>query len=136
MKNNDCFNCLHHDNDNGGIAENKGWYHPCKLNVDNDGLQDVKSCEKYAPNKGFQIGGYYTHMHFEHIEGQIDKCLNWVIHSEGEFPTSDEKEQIVFHICNFKQIEEWVKFWGEHLRKEGIIKDEIKFINNGKTTEE
>ena len=91
-------------------------------------MQDIKKCKKYFPNIGFQIGGYYSHIHFEiNEETKPDKdgnnpCLEMVIHSDGQFPTEDLKEMIHFHICDFQQIEEWVSFWGEYLRKKGVIK--------------
>lgn len=118
MKNNKCFYCLNHGE--GVAADNKGWYHPCKLGVENDGMQDITKCEKYMPNNGFQIGGYYSHMHFE--QDEHEDCLTWVIHSDGEFPTDDEDAMTRFHICDFEQIERWVKFWGKELRKNGMIK--------------
>lgn len=115
MENNNCFDCLNHDKNNQILAENRGWYSPCKFGFKNENLVKIESCKKYKPNKGFQIGGYYTHMHFE-ADGD---CLEWYIHSDGEFP--NDNNHIVFHICDFKQIEEWVKFWGEYLRKKGLI---------------
>lgn len=122
MKNNNCFYCL---NAGKGVpAENTGWYHPCRLGIANEGLQDVKTCPKHAENRGFQIGGYYTHMHFEGDEP--NGCLEWFIHGDGEFPKSDEKrsEWIQFHICDFRQIEKWVEVWGAELRRRGLIVDE------------
>lgn len=113
MKNNNCFYCLHHDELNSIIAENNGWYHHCKLNIQNEDLQDIKSCEGYKPNNGFQIGGYYTHMHFE-PDGD---CLEWIIHSDGDFPRNDPSDWIRFHICDFEQIVKWVDFWKNELKK-------------------
>ena len=63
MNNNNCFDCLNHGE--GELAENTGWYRLCKFGIENNGLQEIEKCEKYEPNVGFQIGGYYTHMHFE-----------------------------------------------------------------------
>lgn len=121
MKNNNCFNCLNHDQNNFIPADDTGWYIPCRLGIKNEGLQDIKHCPQYNPNNGFQIGGYYSHMHFEQDGG----CLKWIIHSNGEFPQNDPEQFIQFHICDFRQIEEWVKFWGKELRKRGWIqKDE------------
>ena len=106
MKNNACFDCLNHGD--GSLAENTGWYYPCNLGVDNEGLQDVSLCDKWEPNKGFQIGGYYSHMHFEWNKAEHSPCLSWVIHSDGEFPTKNKQEMIRLHICDFNQIEEFV----------------------------
>ena len=117
MKNNNCFYCLNHGK--GELAENKGWYYPCKLEIPNEGLHDLQSCPKWKPCNGFQIGGYYSHMHFECTEP--DDCLEWVIHSDGAFPTDDPSRMISLHICDFRQIEEWVAFWGAHLRDRGLI---------------
>lgn len=122
MKNNDCFYCLNHSD--GERAENNGWYHSCKLGILNDGLKDIHKCEKYLPNKGFQIGGYYSHMHFDYIDGESNPCMDWIIHSDGEFPRDERNEMLVFHICDFRQIEEWVQFWGKYLRDQGVIVDD------------
>lgn len=122
MKNNECFYCLNHGE--GKPADNTGWYHPCKLGIENEGLREIEKCEKWKPNKGFQIGGYYSHMHFEFDENNSNECMEWVIHSDGEFPRDNPNEMIKFHICDFRQIEEWVKFWGKYLRERGAIVDE------------
>lgn len=122
MKSNECFNCLNHSD--GKLAENKGWYHPCKLGITNEGLQDCTTCPSYGMNSGFQIGGYYTHMHFEANGSEPNGCLEWIIHGDGEFPKSDPSEFIKFHICDFRQIEEWVKEWGIELRKRGLVVDD------------
>lgn len=65
--------------------------------------------------QGFQIGGYYTHMWFE----QDGDCLTWHIEGDGMFPTPGRT--IEFHICDFRQIEKFVKLWGRELRKRGWI---------------
>jgi hypothetical protein len=122
MKNNECFDCLNHGE--GVSAENTGWYHPCKLGIANEGLQDCTTCPSYLMNRGFQIGGYYTHMHFEGNKAEPNGCLEWVIHSDGEFPQSLPENWIRFHICDFRQIERWVSEWGTELRKHGLITDE------------
>lgn len=80
-----------------------------------DDAQIVANCPGGEPQLGFQIGGYYSHMWFE----QDGSCLNWHIASDGEFPT--DEPGINFHICNFKQIERFVDFWGTELRKRGLI---------------
>ena len=125
MKNNNCFYCL-----NGGkgiLAEDGGSYHPCLKGISNEGLQDVKSCPSHEENKGFQIGGYYTHMHFiPYGAPEPGVCLTWTIHGDGDFPTDDPSKFISFHICDFKQIEEWVKVWGIELRKRGWIEEALK----------
>lgn len=117
MKNNNCFYCLNHGK--GQLAENKGWYHPCKLGIQNEELQDVKTCPKYSPNMGFQIGGYYSHIHFDVTEP--NGCMEMVIHSDGTFPTEDPNAQIKLHLCDFTQLEQFVKEWGEYFREKGII---------------
>ena len=121
MRNNECFYCLNHGD--GEAAENTGWYHHCKFGIENEDLQEVEKCPKWEPNKGFQIGGYYSHMHFEFDEN-TDNCIEWIIHSDGEFPTDNPKEMIRFHICEFQQIENWVNFWGKYLREKGVISDD------------
>jgi len=129
VKNNNCFSCLNHLEKEGVLAENTGWYHPCKFGIKNDGMNDIEKCEKYEPNQGFQMGGYYTHMHFEADpvyeismdgEGQTN-CLEWFIHGDGQFPSTDPEKWLNIHICDFRQIEEWVKFWGKELRRRGWI---------------
>jgi len=117
MKNNACFNCI--NSLEGILAENTGWYNPCKFDIKNEGLQNIKKCKKYTPNNGFQLGGYYTKMHFE----KDGKCLSWYIHGDGEFPSDDPNEWIKFHVCDFNQIEKWAKFWGKQLRKGGLLND-------------
>lgn len=117
MKNNNCFYCLNHNAGKGVLAENTGWYHQCTLGIKNEDLQEVEKCPSYKPNKGFQIGGYYTHMD---IKPHGD-CLIWTIHGDGEFPKTDPSEFIELHICDFEQIEYFVEFWGKHLREKGII---------------
>ena len=116
MKNNECFNCLNHSG--AELAENTGWYHKCKFGIENEGMGDVSACGRFEPNKGFQIGGYYTHMHFE----QSGECLELVVHGDGEFPLDTPTEWLRFHICDFHQIEAWVEFWGKTLRNRGWIK--------------
>ena len=121
MKNNKCFYCLNHAE--GITAENTGWYHPCKLGIKNENLHNIKNCPKWEPNNGFQIGGYYSHMHFKFDKNNPNDCMEWIIHSDGNFPTDNPKEMICFHICDFRAIEEWVNFWGKYLRKCGAIVD-------------
>lgn len=121
MKNNECFDCLNHGK--GFFAENTGWYHQCKHGIENEGLQNVKECKKYSPNTGFQIGGYYSFVHFEFNKTKVNDCMEMIIHSNGEFPTEVAAEQIQLHICNFKQLEHFVKEWGMYFRKIGVVKD-------------
>lgn len=108
-----------------------GWSHDCKFGIENTGFDDKKSirdkCDKYDPREGFQMGGYYTHMWFEGGFEEVDGCLEWVIQGDLDFPISDddeEKKPIKIHICDFKQIEDWVKFWGKELRRRGWISDD------------
>lgn len=122
MKNNNCFYCKNHDRDKGVIAENTGWYHPCIKGNENEGLKEIKSCKDYIPCNGFQIGGYYSHMYFEAEEE--NGCMEWIIESDGEFPTQDKNRIISLHICDFRQIEECIKLWGKWLREKGYINDE------------
>ena len=103
MKNNKCFNCLNHDK--GELAENTGWYNPCKLDIPNEGLQNIKECPNYYPNTGFQIGGYYSHIHFEYNKENINGPMEMIIHSDGDFPTEEQERQIQFHIHCEKLIE-------------------------------
>lgn len=117
MKKNNCFNCKHHGEGTG--ADNNGWYHECLFNIQNDGLLDIEKCIKFEPNRGFSIGGYYTHMYFEKDGDQI----NWIIQGNGEFPKSlnDKDEWIKFNAIEFEQLEYFVEFWGKELRKKGLI---------------
>lgn len=119
MKNNNCFNCLNRGE--GELKEITGWYYPCKLDIQNENIQNIKECSSYIPNNGFQIGGYYSHIHFEYDKEQIDKCMEMIIHSDGKFPEEEPENQIQFHICDFKQLEEFVKEWGEYLRSIGVV---------------
>jgi hypothetical protein len=83
-----------------------------------DMLQRVMDCPGGNVRYGFQIGGYYTHMHFNQ-DGP--KCLSWHMSTKGK-PDYDYDEE--FHICDFRQIEVWVKFWGEELRRRGWIRED------------
>lgn len=85
-------------------------------------VEIVLECPGGDPRYGFQIGGYYTHMWFERDEP--NSCLEWMIASDGEFPSQNGEPEISFHICNFKQIERFVEFWGKELRRRGWIVDE------------
>lgn len=78
----------------------------------------VAKCQGGEPRLGFQIGGYYSHMWFE----EDGSCLLWKICSDGEFPTNEP--QIVLHVCDFRQIERFVEFWGRRLRETGLINGE------------
>jgi len=122
MKNNECFDCLNHGE--GKFAENTGWYHPCKFGIKNEGMKEVEKCPKFLPNKGFQIGGYYSFTHFEFSKDVPNECMELFFHSNGEFPKDDEEEFIQFHICDFTQLESWVKYWGKYLRKVGAVNDD------------
>lgn len=119
MKSNECFYCKHHDRENAVLAEDNGWYHSCIKGIKNEGLKNIKECPGYYPCNGFQIGGYYSHMYFE-ADG-VNECMEWVIESDGAFPTKDKKDFIRFHICDFEQIERFVKKWGDYLREKGYI---------------
>lgn len=83
----------------------------------------VSACPGGAPTEGFQIGGYYSHMWFESENNSPDDCLTWVIGSDGEFPTIEKEKRIELHVCDFRQIERFVAFWGRELRKRGVITD-------------
>ena len=121
MKNNNCFNCLHHLD--GELAKNTGWYLPCKFGIENEGLKNIKDCPSFEPNTGFQIGGYYSHIHFEYDKNIPNHCMEMIIHSDGGFATEDKEKQIQLHICDFRQLEHFVKEWGEYLRKIGAVND-------------
>ena len=118
-----CFYCKHSVNISNGYA--------CSLGLDNSipelsdetaGKEAILVCPEADPKWGFQIGGYYTHMWFELSDGvPPDACLTWHIQSNGEFIKEDGQEHIKFHICDFRQIEEFVKLWGDELRKRGWV---------------
>ena len=134
MKGNACFYCKH--SINGHVDPNPpGWSYDCGLGLDNSnlngGYEKVLECEKAEPRWGFQMGGYYTHMWFELDGTPIDKggerdpCLIWHIQGDGEFPSENQEEDnLRFHICDFEQIEKFVKLWGNELRRRGWITEE------------
>jgi len=99
----------------------------CKLGLSLEKDKSVIDCKCGNPSRGFQIGGYFTHMWFSvdgtlpEDGGQDNPCLNWHIASDGEFPTENKEPGITFHICDFMQIELFVKFWGKELRRRGWI---------------
>jgi len=128
-----CFYCRHHTHARAHVGD--GWSYDCKFGIDNSQMngdvEDVLKCEKGSPQFGFQIGGYYTHMRFEPEDiGELEPncCLEWIIMSDGSFPTNEDMQtqSIVFHVCDFRQIEEFVSFWGKRLRQKGIVKDDDK----------
>jgi len=119
-----CFYCR---NSGELIPDDIGWIHTCKFGINNTGFDEkdtiTEQCDKYSPRFGFQMGGYYTHMWFEPECCQpeddcTDTCLEWHIQGDLEFPT---EETISIHICDFTQIEAWVKFWGKELRKRRLV---------------
>ena len=103
-----------------------GWGYDCRLGLENESLNGgprvAASCSGFDPRIGFQIEGYYTHMWFEK---KPHGCLTWIIQGDGEFPVSDDdaEELLEFSICDFTEIENFVRFWGKELRKRGWIAD-------------
>jgi hypothetical protein len=98
----------------------KGFAMPDSDPLQSDADQVVK-CAGGDPREGFQIGGYYSHMWFERKSEEPNACLDWMIASNGEFPTADDSAGIKFHICDFRQIERFVAFWGKELRRRGWV---------------
>ena len=83
----------------------------------------VVECPGGEPQEGFQIGGYYSHMWFERQDQlEANGCLEWMICSDGEFPSDTPETQ--FHLCDFRQLEQFVAFWGKELRRRGWVSDE------------
>lgn len=127
-KGNACFYCRNSGESEPAHPDGVGWIHSCKFGIDNTGFDEIdtiaEQCGKYSPRFGFQMGGYYTHMWFEpeSCEPEDDCmgiCLEWCIQGDLEFPT--EEKTIKIHICDFTQIERWVEFWGEELRKRRLV---------------
>jgi len=118
MKHNECFYCLHALE--GVPAENTGWYHPCKFKINNESMIKISECPQYYPCDGFQMGGHYTHTHFQ-CGDNLDDCLLLYINGDMEFPQSDPRKWLRIHICDFEQIERWVEFWGKYLRSKNLI---------------
>lgn len=119
-----CFDCRKHIT--LPFDQKEGWRYQCKEGRETKGANPM-TCPGGDVQRGFQIGGYYSHMWFE-TEGSTvaeganhDPCLNWMIASDGEFPTENGEVGIEFHLCDFTQIERWVAFWGKELRKRGWI---------------
>lgn len=120
-----CFFCRNSINSRPN-PDGVGWIHDCKLGLDNPHppaagarkFEDVLQCPGASPRWGFQIGGYYTHMWLE----QDGDCLTWYIEGDGMFPTPGKTMN--FHICDFKQIERFVRLWGQELRKRGWVDDD------------
>lgn len=122
-----CFDCRKHIT--LPFSEKEGWRYQCKEGRDTKGANPM-TCPGGDVQRGFQIGGYYTHMWFE-TDGSLvsegatnDPCLTWMIASDGEFPTEDGEVGIRFHLCDFTQLEAWVAFWGKELRKRGWITED------------
>ena len=114
------------------------WAYRCKYGIDNtemnghgtippyDSLSLVINCPKGSPRLGFQIGGYYTHMWFENdVDSSLPiepgSHLKWCIASDGDFPTENDETGIEFHICDFEQIEQFVKFWKKEIKRRRLI---------------
>jgi hypothetical protein len=120
-----CFECRNSIHRDGGVPREGGGFHhqfSCRKGLpmpsSQKGVSDgeiVAQCPGGEPQVGFQIGGYYSHMWFE----PSGTCLNWLICSDGEFPT--EQPEMQFHICDFRQLERFVEFWGKELRRRGVI---------------
>jgi len=80
-----------------------------------------KNVELPWGESGFQIGGYYSPVHFEYDDSAEGECLEMVLHSDGQFPTEEEQAMIRLHICDFEQLENFVEVWGKKLRMVGAI---------------
>lgn len=121
-----CFYCRKSKRDTG--FSGPGHRYKCKEGRPNKhiGENDCDKCDGYDPQIGFQTGGYYTHMWFENGGEENNTCMDWVIYGNLEFPAGHDNgvEPTIIHICDFKQIEEWVKFWGKELRKRGWVDDD------------
>lgn len=125
-----CFNCLNsrkvdafEPREGGGFHHQsrcaKGLRQPdAERGVDSDEI--MMRCPEVSPSVGFQIGGYVSHTWFEN--GGDGGCLDLVIASDGEFPTDGEGMR--FHLCDWRQVEEWVAFWGKELRRRGWVVDD------------
>lgn len=105
------------------------------------GIEAAGQCPQFDPRVGFQMGGYYTHMWFETDpittaeevaahgpKVAQNRCLTWYIQGDGEFPIQDGDveagyKMLEFHLCDFRQLEDFIKFWGTELRKRGWIYD-------------
>ena len=83
----------------------------------------TKKIELEWGTSGFQIGGYYSPVHFEVESDNIgnSSCIEMVIHSDGQFPTEEPEGMLSLHLCDFEQLENFVKVWGDKLRADGII---------------
>lgn len=115
-----CFKCR--NSCNPKVEQGAGWSYDCKLGIDNikiNSMKDVVKCEHGAPRLGFQVGGYYSHMWFD-VEPE-EGCLEWVICSDGDFPEDNPDAFIRFHICDFEQIETFIKFWRSELERQGLL---------------
>lgn len=123
----DCFDCRNSCNVDHHVPREGGGFHhqySCSENVQPIPKRG-EQCPKKDPRIGFQLGGYYSHMWFErHDHSEVNECLEWMIASDGDFPTKDGKVGIQFHLCDFRQLEEFVKFWGKELRKRGWVSDD------------
>lgn len=121
-----CFYC---NNCCNQTIDDIGWKYDCNLGIENTEFKNKSTiqnqCSKFDSREGFQIGGYYTHMHFvNHSPDEPNSCLEWMIQGDLNFPKSDPTEFTSIHLCDFRQIEEWVKYWGTELRRRGWVKDD------------
>ncbi len=126
LKGTACSYCSH--SINGKVTVGEGWSFDCDLGIDNSqingGPEKVMECPKADLRFGFQIGGYFSYMYFERGDGVPNDCIEWILGSDGEFPTEDKEKSIQFHICDFRQIEKFVAVWGKELRRRGWVTDE------------
>lgn len=119
-----CFYCRWHTK---GVVDVPGWAYECSKGLDVSKIQtieDVLTCPQGRPLKGFQIGGYYSHMELVDPDASIPKekrnntCLEWLIWSDGEFPQgepSKDEPTMTFHLCDFGQLVDFVEFWKRRL---------------------
>lgn len=126
-----CFDCRQCGD---STPDTIGWIHACRLGIDNATFNNRETiaadCPRFDPRDGFQMGGTYTHMWFESSKADAEPngCLEWVIQGDLDFPIPDNGPEgrlpIKIHICDFRQIEAWVAFWGQELRSRGWVVDE------------
>ena len=128
-----CFHCRCGKHEDQMVPRAGGGFHhqfTCSKGLpmpsSGSGKSDVElvvECPGGEPQEGFQIGGYYSHMWFERQDQlEANGCLEWMICSDGEFPSDTPETQ--FHLCDFRQLEQFVAFWGKELRRRGWVSDE------------
>lgn len=107
IKGSACFYCENSIQGSDGFT--------CELELDNShldgGINTAILCENVSLQYGFKIWDRYTHMTIK----KDGHCLEWNIKGDGRDPQELPENQLFLHICDFEELEKFVKFWREQI---------------------